>query len=402
MEKSIAVLEISSSCVKIVIGYELNGKPQILYTLVKPTHQIIDNGVFVDVPLLQTTLQGLNKISDVSAKLSIKISEVILILPPYGLEVYNTKQITTVVGEESKVSNVDIRNVYNLIRKGQLPYKHTLVDIIPDKFILDGGTTYLNPPLGESSNALEIEAKIHMLPSDLLKNYEGITKQSGFAIKRCFVSSYTANELIISDKECPQDYILVDIGSHTTTVNAIGGKQLIASRHFSWGGHRITSKIATSFNISENEAEKIKVTYGLDRKKVDFPVPICITDDGNGNETKHSVSELNTIISNELSSFANQLNICINNLLHSIGADPQCSKKLPVILTGGGSSLNGLVQFIESKLQSDVVKTYCPNTIGARNAIFTNCLGAIIANKKHQAVFDESHPKIGTLTRGGE
>ena len=400
MEKSVAVLEISSSCVKIVIGYELEGKPQIIYTLVKPTHQIVDNGRFVDVPTLQTILRGLTKISDVSAKLNIKISEVVLLLPPFGLEIFTTNQITTVVGEESKVSNVDIRNVYNLIRKGQIPPNHALVDIIPDKFELDDGRTYLNPPLGEPSNALIINAKLHTLPKVIVQNYEGITEDSGLAIKRSFISSFAANELISSNKENPQDYILVDIGSHITTVNAIGGKQLISSRYFNWGGHKITSKIATAFNISENEAEKIKITYGLDCKHTDFPVTICITDDGNGHETKHLASELAEIVKSELISFVNQLNMVINNLFQ--GFDLNSIRQLPIILTGGGSNLNGLVPFIETKLQSGGIKTFSPNTIGARNSIFTNCLGAIVANKKHPVVFDESHPKVGTLTRDDE
>lgn len=396
MEKSVAVLEISSSSVKLTIGYELNGQPQILYTLTKNIPHIVDNGKFLDVPTLQSVLKDLNYISDVSARLNVRIGEVVLILPPFGLDIFQIQQVTTIVGEDSKVSNLDIRNIYALIRKSKIPVTNELIDIIPDRFILDEGTSYLSAPIGKPSNTLTIQAKVHTLPSHIQKNYEGIVRAAGINIKRVFVAPFVASELIATQKEYPSEYILVDIGSHTTTVSIIGGKQLLYSRHFAWGGHNITRKIGTIFNISEDEAEKIKITYGLDKRKTDFPVTICVTDDGNGNETRHYVNELTDIVKSELDSFVTQLNTCVNTLLQ--GYDPSV-RTLPMILIGGGSLLNGLVSYIEPKVQSDYVKTFRPTTIGARHPSFVNSLGAIVANKKYQTVFDESHPKVGIVTR---
>lgn len=398
MEKLVAILEISSSCVKIVVGYELNGKPQVIYTLVKPTSQIVDNGKFLDVRLLQDTLRELNHINDPSSRLNLNIKEVVLILPPYGLDVFDIDQVTTIVGEDSRVSNLDIRNIYNLIRKSKTPNSNELIDIIPEQFVLDDETSYRTAPIGKSSNTLTIRAKVHTLPPRIQKNYEGITRESGFDVTRCLIAPFAANEVVNSTNEYPNGYILVDIGSHTTTISAVGGKQLVASRHISWGGHNITSRIGTAFNISEEEAEKIKITYGLDKKLTKFPVTICITDDGDGNKTKHNVSELNNIIKSELDNFVKQLNLCVGQLFQNY--DPTFVRTLPLVLTGGGSALNGLIGYITTKVQSDVVNLYTPNTIGARHAMFTNCLGAIVANKKYQTVFDESHPKIGTVTRG--
>ena len=396
MEKSVAVLEISSSSVKLTIGYELNGQPQILYTLTKKIPHIVDNGKFLDVPTLQSVLKDLNNISDVSARLNIKIGEVVLILPPFGLDIFQIQQVTTVVGEDSRVSNLDIRNIFNLIRKSKIPGSNELIDIIPDRFILDEGTSYLSAPIGKSSNTLTIQAKVHTLPGHIHKNYEGIVRSAGINIKRVFIAPFAASELIATQKEYPSEYLLVDIGSHITTVSVVGGKQLLSSRHFAWGSHNITSKIATKFEISEVDAERIKLTYGLDKRHTDFPVTICVNQDANGNETKHYVTELVEIVKNELDSFTNQLNTCISTLLQ--GYEPS-ARTLPMILVGGGSLLNGLVSYIEPKVQSEYVKIFNPNTIGARHPSFVNSLGAIVANKKYQTVFDESHPKVGIVSR---
>ena len=86
----------------------------------------------------------------------------------------------------------------------------------------------------------------------------------------------------------PQDYILVDIGSSVTTVSLVGARKLYSSRFFKWGGDNITNKIIEKFNVSEEEAERYKILYGLDRREYSFDAPVCTSDDGFGNQVQHS------------------------------------------------------------------------------------------------------------------
>ena len=70
-----------------------------------------------------------------------------------------------------------------------------------------------------------------------------------------------------------------------------------------------------------------------------------------------------------------------------------------MILIGGGSRLNGLIEFVEPKVQSETVKAVAPRSLGARNPTFTNCLGMIIANSRYPNVYEETHSRVGQLTR---
>ena len=396
MEKPVAVLEISSSSIKLLIGYELNGKPQVLYSLTKPFNLIVDSGTFLDPNTIRDTIREFSSIKDSSAKLNISISEVVLILPPYGLEVFQTQQVTAVVGDDSKIGSIDIRNIYSLIRKGKIPATNNLIDIIPDNFTLDQGVTYQVPPIGESSTSLAIRAKVHTLPSYIDSQYQNIVKEAGINVKRTIVAPCAASELFATYPEIPSEYLLVDIGSHITTVSLIGGKQLYASRFIQWGGHKITSKIGEAFNINETEAEKYKILCGIDKRKTSYKIPICKSTTAEGVEKRYYADELTSIIKGELESFASQLNGAINNLLSSYDSS---IKSIPMILTGGGSLLNGLCEYLEPKVKSDYVKVASIKTLGARNPSFVNCLGAVIVNSKYQTVFDDMHPKIGQITR---
>ena len=396
MEKNVAAIEFGSKKLKLVIGYELEGKVYVIYAITKPYGHIIEAGKVVDEQLLLQAINEIKHFADPSVKIKFNISEVVVSLPPYGLEVFQTKQNTYCASEDSRISNYDLRNIYTLIKNGSAPLKNELIAIIPEKYLLDQGRSFLNLPLNEPSSSLTVFAKIHTLPESICKGVTDALTKSGISVKRAVVAPFAAAELLGTYEDLPSDYFLVDIGSNMTTVSLIGEKQLYDSRFFEWGGDRITERIIESFNINEADAEKYKVTYGIDNRAMNFKAPICVTDDGEGNEIKHYADELNAIIKGELDIFLSQLNSSIDELLKGYDAS---AKALPMIVIGGGSKLNGLIDYISPKVKSEAVIAVAPRSLGARNPTFTNCLGMILADAKYPNVYDETHPRVGQVTR---
>lgn len=397
MEKPIAAIELSSKKLKLVVGYEIDGKVYVLYTLIKPYGHAIEAGQFVDPNRVSQTISSVREFTDPAAKLKLNISDVLLCVPPYGLGVYQTRQVTTVVTEDSKISNLDIKNIYSLIRNSAYPLNDkALVDVIPESFTLDQGRIFARPPLGESSNTLTVSAKVQTLPASLVESYQNVLLNGGMVSRRNVVSSLAATELVCSFEDMPKSFILVDIGSNVTTVSFVGNKALYGSTFFNWGGDNITEKIIESFNINEADAEKYKIMYGIDNREMNFKAPICTTDDGNGQEVHHFNSELNEIIKGELDVFVNYLNDAVTNV---VSQHDKSYRSFPMILIGGGSQLNGLVPYITPKVMSETVTVVAPKTLGARNPTFFNCLGMILTHSKYLNLNDESHPKVGQVTR---
>lgn len=396
MEKTVAAIEFGSKKLKLVVGYELEGKVYILYALTKPYGHIVDAGSIIDQQKLGQSINEVKQFSDPSAKLKVSISEALLSLPPFGLQIFETKQVTTVISDESKIGNLDIRNIYSLIKNGALPLDNQLIDVVPERYVLDQGRSFLRPPLNESSSTLTVYAKVHTLPKRIGGEYKAAMAAGGLNIKRSVVAPFAACELLGTYEDLPSDYLLVDIGSNITTVSLVGEKRLYASRFFEWGGDNITERIIESFNINESDAEKYKIMYGIDKREMTFKAPICTIDDGEGNEVKHYADELNYIIKSELDVFLQQLDSTLEEMLKEYD---KSAKNLPMLLIGGGSRLNGLVEYMEPKVQSEQVIPVLPRTLGARNPTFTNCLGMILANSRYPNVYDETHPRVGQLTR---
>ncbi len=397
MEKPIAAIELGSKKLKLVVGYEIDGKVYVLYTLVKPYGHAIEAGQFVDANAVSQTIASVREFTDPAAKLKLNINDVLLCIPPYGLGIYQTRQVTTVVTEDSKISNLDIKNIYALIRNSAYPLNDkALVDVIPESFTLDHGRIFARPPLGESSSTLTVSAKVQTLPKELVDNYQIVLTNGGMISRRNVVASLAATELVSSYENMPTSFILVDIGSNITTVSFVGNNALYGSTFFNWGGDNITERIIESFNINEADAEKYKIMYGIDAREMNFKAPICTTDDGTGHEVHHFNDELNEIIKEELNIFVKYLNDAVNDI---VAQHDKSYRSFPMLLIGGGAQLNGLVEFITPKVMSETVKIVSPQTLGARNPTFFNCLGMILTHSKYMNLNDEAHPKVGQVTR---
>lgn len=402
MDKPVAAIELSSRSLKLVVGYELEGKVYVLYALKKPYGLAIEAGNITEKDAIINSVNSIKQLVDPSAKLKISISEALLAIPPYGLGVFQTQQVTTVISEDGdgkKIADYEIQNIYALIRNSAYALNNALIDVVPERYILDQGRLFVNPPLGERSTTLTVQGKVHTVPERIIKDYKDTLQAGGVNFKRATIAPYAACELLATYEDVPSDYILVDIGSHMTTISLIGEKALYASRFFEWGGDRITDRIIEKFNINETEAEKIKVTYGLDKREMNFKAPICTSDDGNGNEIKHYNDELNAIIKSELEVFVKELTSAQDNLLE--GYD-KSYHGLPMILIGGGAMLNGFKDYLEPKVRNETVTVVLPRSLGARNPTFLNCLGMILVNAKYPNINDDAQSRVPPIQRDGE
>ena len=398
MEKPVAVIEITSNSIKFVAGYELDGKVYVIYTLNKKIGNLVNNGRIIDMPRLVEEIKKISDVQDNQAFIHIKFSEAIVILPPCGLTVYRTSQISNTVSDVNKIGTVDVRNVYCLIRKSLNLTNDALVDIIADSYVLDQNRRFSRPPLGENSSTLSVEAKVHLLPNVIYNEYVNVFNSASLSVKRTVIAPFASAQILAKEENIPSKYVLVDIGSDMTTVSLIGGNQIFSSTSFLWGSDRINDALISKFNFVENDAEKYKCLYGLDNRKMNFDAPICTLINEDGSKTKVSHDEFNSTIKSQIDLLVTSLNSAIDQLSKDYN-NPIAIKKLPMILIGGGSQLNGLKEYIEHKVPSDTVENRIPKTLGARNPGLYSCLGAVLVHATYPTVYDDSHPKVNQLTR---
>jgi hypothetical protein len=146
MEKEYAVLELGNKSCKLMVGYMLDDKVDVLYRGTFKLSVPLKDGDVFDMGSLINDLSKLKKVQDKEHFLTLNISEVVLIYPPIGIEVYEASRATNTISNVSKVDKIDIVNALEPRQKiedtegKQLSRRHH-----PDDFLYRWGQE-LSPP----------------------------------------------------------------------------------------------------------------------------------------------------------------------------------------------------------------------------------------------------------------
>ena len=395
MKDPITALEISHKYLKIVFGYIKDNQVIVNYVKKVPLSHPLENGVIKDHLAIVKELSKNNPVIDDNYHFNRLIDSAILLLPPYGLEIYETQQFTSVISPEKVVGEIDIKNIYSIIRNKKLPVDNELIDIIPDSFCLDNGNRYAQAPIGKESSAITVHVKVHTLPKRINDEHTSCLVDSNIKVRRRVVAPFAVSELLSTYSDMPSTYFLLDIGAGSMTLSLVDNHQLFATRSFSWGGDNITNSIVSSFNISEKEAESIKMLYGLDKREMKFDYVVA-KNVGPEGAISYTIKELNEIIEKELLTFKNMLDVGVEQLANAYNIDEPTS--IPLVVIGGGSKLKGLKQFMSNNLRNSNIRFIKNRSIGARDSSLTALLGAILVDNKYPITKSEAATHV-TVSR---
>ena len=396
MKKQHVAIEISHSFIKILIGSVNNGQVVVHYVKKVPANHLLENGIVKDKMTLSALLSKLNPIVDEDYHINQLLDDVVILLPPYGLEIFHTSQNVPVISAEKTIGNLDIMNIYSIVRNMKLPVDNDFVNIIIDSYKLDNGNRYVGAPIGKQSSSISFEVNVYTLPKKIAYDYSSAVIASGIKISSPVVSSFAASEFLKTDPNIGENFFLIDIGSSSTSVSFLANKTLLATRSFSWGGENITTRMMEFFNINEKEAEKIKILYGYDERKMEFSFPI-ITKDFEEGKKEYFREDVNNLIANELDKFITLLAATIEQLsaIYKIPSE----MNIPFVISGGGSKLNGLINYLKGKLNKEDISQYTPKVIGARDPSLLSLLGSIMVKEKYLDNLDNTHTSANLVTR---
>ena len=396
MEKPLAIIELSNSAIKLIVGVFLNDQPLVIYRTSIMLEGEIYQGNILNREGLINKIQRLKNIQDKEIKLKLSISDVVLVLPPLGFTVYQNEKITNVVSPTSLIEPLDIQNVISLVKRENLKPGLTYIDIVPDAFFTDDGNAYFKPPIGVKSNSLQIKAKIHTLPLRLVDDYTSLIIDSGLRPRRLIVSSYASGGLINNQLIDLNNYLLLDMGEDMTTLSLFGEKQIYDTTYFFKGFKDLRRYVANKLGIALEEAHKLINLYGLNNFTNSFK-PVIASANNNGQESNVYLSSLNVAIKEYLDSYYDEILKAMNTLLKNYGDDV---RRFPLVIIGGLSYLDGIKDFFMERFASnDKVIFFVPKVIGARDATLTSLLGALVIASSYLGTLSEEEARVSKITR---
>ena len=192
------------------------------------------------------------------------------------------------------ISSKDVIFALNSVREIEIPEEQELIDIIPDKFILEDGKV-VDDPVGNYSSSFTLMAQLILADKNYIKKITNICKKAGLDIDGIVPVTLAERNLILDNNELTDNVMILDIGAGNTEVGIFNGSTFLYTNTLSLGGDNITSDIAYVLNISKEEADKLKRQYGLALKSFIDNDTNIILNTYNGVDTRNK-----TIKSSEL------------------------------------------------------------------------------------------------------
>ncbi len=247
-----------------------------------------------------------------------------------------------ITGRGDTVCSDDVRRALGACAQVSIPPDYRVLDIIPCGYALDGhhGMEY---PVGMPGRRLDASAYVVYTSRIHAETVEQTVNRAAVAVRRLAYEPLAAAEAVLEEDERELGCLLVDIGFATTEWALFADGFLAASGSLPVGGRHFTSDLAAMLKTTTAAAEHVKRTVGiaaqrdgLEEQAVEVPAL-----GGEGNQVQRASFVVEVLVER-----ARELFIGVHRALveHGLERAPRAG----VILTGGGSRLEGLVEEAEA------------------------------------------------------
>src|SRR5437763_14721215 len=256
-----------------------------------------------------------------------------------------------VAGRDREITQDDVRRAVESASAIQLPAGREIVDRLPQEFIVDDQDG-INDPVGMIGARLAVKVHIVTSPVTARQNVINSVNRAGLVVGEMVLEQLAAAEASLTDDDKEFGAALVDIGAETTGLIIYQRGAVQHTAVFALGGSHFTNDIAFGLRTPIPEADKIKRTVGcaysssLNESERGELVEVPSV----GGRPPRQLSR--QILCDILQPRAEEVLSHVADEIREAGWEGQLSSG--VVLTGGGSLLDGMVEIAEQVFDAPV------------------------------------------------
>ena len=253
-------IDIGTSKVSTFVG-EVNNFNQIeIICSTSSKCSAIQKGIIVDEDELSEAItKTIKEVEDIS---NLKVNSAYTTIPGKHITIVQNSIVKDAKDKFAGISIKDVASAIIQVRDIEVPEDKVLIDIVPDKFILEDGKP-VEDPVGKFSSNFTLTAQIILAEKEYIKKLTSVFKKAGIEIDGVVPSVLAERNLVLDTNELNDNVMILDIGAGNTDIGIFNGSSFLYTNTISLGGDNITSDIAYVLNVSKEEAEKLKRQYGL-------------------------------------------------------------------------------------------------------------------------------------------
>ncbi len=253
-------IDIGTSKVSAIVG-EVNNFNQIeIISQTKCKCHGLQKGKIVDEDDISLSIA--KTIQDAEEEANLKIHSAYVTVPGKYTTIVQNSIIKEVKDKYAGISVKDVGASIMQIKDIEIPEGKTIIDIVPECFILDNGEN-VQDPVGCLSSNFTLQAQVILVDKDYMKKMSSIFKKAGVELDGMVPVTLAERNLVLDRNELNDNIMLLDIGAGNTEIGVFEGNKFVYTNTIPLGGDTIRNDIELVLNISEEEADKLKRQYGL-------------------------------------------------------------------------------------------------------------------------------------------
>ena len=228
------------------------------------------------------------------------------------------------------ISSKDVNSAIMQLKDIDIPDDKVVIDMVVSEFTIDNGRV-VDDPVGMLSSTFTVKGQVILADKEYVRKITNIFKKVNIEVDGIIPNVLAERKLILDKNELKDNVMILDIGAGNTDIGVFNEESVVYTNTIPLGGDTITNDIAMVFNISEEEADRLKKQYGLAlRSFIDNDTDIMLNTYKGEERTKTiKSSELIEVIEARIS----ELFSLINKDVSKEGIKPNINN---VILTGQG------------------------------------------------------------------
>src|SRR6478735_9073104 len=341
-DKSLIVgLDIGTSKISALVGEYSPGEEIEVIGIGSHESRGMKRGVVVDI---ESTVQSIQRaIEEAELMAGCEIRSV------YGSHTLcrNSPGIVPVAGGE--VTYADLDRVLEAAKAVAVPADQRILHAIAQEYIVDNSQEGIRNPVGMSAVRLEVRAHLVTCAVSAAQNIQKCVQRCGLQVDDLILSAVASSTAVLTADERELGVVLVDIGAGTTDIAVYVQGAIRHTASLPIAGDQVTNDIAHLLRTPTPEAEQIKVRYAcalaqLATAEESIQVP-SVGDRPPRRLPRHALAQA-------VQGRYEEIFEMVQAELRRSGFEELV--RAGMVLTGGASKMEGVVELAEEMLQMPV------------------------------------------------
>ncbi|WP_256646251.1 cell division protein FtsA [Thermomonas paludicola] len=257
-DKSLIVgLDIGTSKVTALVGEYAPGEPIEVIGIGSHESRGLRRGVVVDI---DSTVQSIQRaVEEAELMAGCEVSGVYASISGNHIQCRNSQGVAPI--RDGEVTHADLDRVLEAAKAVAIPADQKILHAIPRDYVLDGSQEGIRNPVGMTGVRLEVHAHLVTGAAAAAANITKCVQKCGLQVDSLILGVLASSQAVLTSDERELGVVLVDMGAGTTDIAVFVGGAIAHSASLPVAGDKVTEDIAHMLRTPTPHAEDIKVKY---------------------------------------------------------------------------------------------------------------------------------------------